>query len=182
MKITIKTVRYNEDLKKSQNPLRQELAGYVDELIANSVTGTVKASDKQGQMIFDKVNNKSSDIITYKLFLNENMVEVSDFPMWIYAPKAFLETNVFTGLRGATALDEDENEVPVKWKNWSATPHYDIPLKENDTHVILSLQTFGECLTEAEAAIIASKEESEGIELLSTIEYLAKLPLFETEE
>lgn len=181
MKVKITTQRVSE-LRKSENPLEVSLYDYIDDLRTVQSSGGLPTAHEKGMIVFPKIDNADCPVSVYKLFTTLDKVIIEDYNFWVYAPNAFLETNVFTGLPNATTFDENDNEVAVKWKDWKADANYDQPLHQNETHCIISCQSFGKYLTEAEVANIISNEESSGIELLGINELNAKLNLFIEEE
>jgi len=160
----------------------QLLFGLILNLIGAQTNGGLPKEHIPGKLVFPNIDNNDCPLSYYKTFYNEDKVTMSEYPLFIYAPIAFLETNVFTGLPNATTFDENDNEVSVKWKDWRADEHYTQPLYKNETHCIISCQSFGKYLTEAEVANIISNEENSGIELLGINELNAKLNLFIEEE
>jgi hypothetical protein len=151
------------------------LFGLVLNLMGAQTNGGLPKEHIAKKLVFPNISNDDCPLSYYKMFYDEAIVTISDYPLFIYAPVAFLETDVFADLPNATTFDADDIEVAVKWKNWKADVNYNQPLHQNETHCIISCQSFGKCLTEIEASTIIDREVSEGIVLMSGYDKAIKI-------
>jgi|TARA_R110000744_G_scaffold191943_1_gene311123 hypothetical protein len=159
----------------------ENLYKYVQSLATAQANGVIAmGKTKPGTLYYPEVSDHSITIAMYKAYVSDAIVEMRDYSLFIYAPIAFLESNVFAGLPGATTLilNEDTNEfdvTPVKWKNWKSSDSYTQPIHTNDTHVIIGCQYSGNKLTETQASIIITNEVSSEIELMGAAELAVKV-------
>ena len=131
----------------------ENLYKYVQSLATAQANGVIAmGKTKPGTLYYPEVSDHSITIAMYKAYVSDAIVEMRDYSLFIYAPIAFLESNVFAGLPGATTL-----------------------ILNNDTHVIIGCQYSGNKLTETQASIIITNEVSSEIELMGAAELAVKV-------
>lgn len=139
----LRTSQINESLKDYFNDCRDQA------LNPNSDVKFLKTNNGASNFRFANIDADTVSVDERLAFINSELVNISEFPIFIYCHKDLLNEEVFEGLH--YRIDEEQN-IRL-FSEWAAENETN-PIRETETHCLLRTAIQGVELDESELAIL----------------------------
>lgn len=162
------------------------LFGYINTLAIIQANGRLKTdTSESGVLIYPNIKNDEVPFSLFEEYFDEPLIEASEYPLFLYAPKAILQQDVWEDLPDRIEYGEFQDEITETVKTflaWGVSENYTNPIFENDTHVVLRTNINGQFLDDSAIGVLIAHNGLEGVEILGVAELNQKLIEFPQEE